>query len=129
MAGRQDDALELLALRFLNQDQIGSGCRYLCSSGLPDGLHPKGDEGDGIDSAGESGGEYGGHGCVSVSGPFGRRPLLYFDFAATGRPLKSVEKALYKQLLPNVANTHTHQSALGRQATFFLHEVSKWPIP
>ncbi|KAL8274197.1 hypothetical protein Esti_001882 [Eimeria stiedai] len=58
-----------------------------------------------------------------VLGPFGPRPLLYFDFAATGRPLRCVEKWLYSSVLPLAGNTHTHQAALGRQATFFLREA------
>jgi len=57
-----------------------------------------------------------GDGAV-LSGPFGPRPIVYADHAASGRALTFVEDAIRRQVLPWYANTHTESSATGRQTT------------
>ena len=49
--------------------------------------------------------------------PEGVRPLLYFDYIASGRFHRSVEDALNTRVLPFMANTHTETSATGRMMT------------
>ena len=57
-----------------------------------------------------------------VRTPFGRRPLVYADFTASGRQLGLVEDAL-RGLAPLYANSHTEDSLTGRTATRLLHEA------
>lgn len=57
-----------------------------------------------------------------VRTPFGRRPLVYADFTASGRQLAPVEDAL-RALAPLYANAHTEDSLTGRTATRLLHEA------
>ncbi|PHJ25226.1 pp-loop domain-containing protein [Cystoisospora suis] len=56
----------------------------------------------------------------SLSSSF--RPLLYADFAATGRGLYRVEKFVKDRVLPLYGNTHTQESATGRHAAHLLEE-------
>lgn len=49
--------------------------------------------------------------------PEGDRPLLYFDYIASGRFHRSVEDALNTRVLPFMANTHTETSSTGRLMT------------
>lgn len=49
--------------------------------------------------------------------PEGDRPLLYFDYTASGRFHRAVEDALNTGVLPYMANTHTETSATGRLMT------------
>ncbi len=49
--------------------------------------------------------------------PEGDRPLLYFDYIASGRFHREVEDALNTRVLPFMANTHTETSATGRMMT------------
>ena len=55
-----------------------------------------------------------------VETPFGRRPLVYADFTASGRQLGAVEDRL-RDLAPFYANAHTEDSLTGRTATGLLH--------
>ena len=57
-----------------------------------------------------------------VETPFGRRPLVYADFTASGRQLGRVEDAL-RRLAPLYANAHTEDSLTGRTATHLLHQA------
>ncbi len=52
-----------------------------------------------------------------VEGPFGARPLRYFDFIASGRFHRDVEDELNARVLPFMANTHTESSFTGRLMT------------
>lgn len=54
---------------------------------------------------------------ASVPGPFGERPLRYFDFIASGRFHRDVEDELNERVLPFMANTHTESNFTGRQVT------------
>ncbi|MEM0963895.1 MAG: aminotransferase class V-fold PLP-dependent enzyme, partial [Bacteroidota bacterium] len=58
-----------------------------------------------------------------VTTPFGRRPLVYADFTASGRQLAFVEDALQTMVAPLYANSHTEDSLTGRTATRLLHEA------
>jgi selenocysteine lyase/cysteine desulfurase len=52
-----------------------------------------------------------------LEGPFGRRRLVYADYAASGRALTFLESFIRDEVLPLYANTHTEASATGRQMT------------
>jgi hypothetical protein len=44
---------------------------------------------------------------ATIPGPFGDKPLCYFDFIASGRFHRDVEEELNERVLPFMANTHT----------------------
>ena len=50
---------------------------------------------------------------VEFDGPFGRRPLIYADYVASGRALSQVEDFIRDRVLPFYANTHTEASFCG----------------
>lgn len=52
-----------------------------------------------------------------IETPGGERPLVYFDYAASGRFHREVEDALNAGVLPYMANTHTETSTTGRFMT------------
>ncbi len=54
---------------------------------------------------------------ATLATPEGERPLLYFDYIASGRFHRAVEDALNGRVLPYMANTHTETSATGRMMT------------
>lgn len=54
-----------------------------------------------------------GKGAV-VEGPLGPQPLLYADYAASGRALREVEDFVMEHVLPVYANPHTQASWCGR---------------
>ncbi|HVP15095.1 MAG TPA: aminotransferase class V-fold PLP-dependent enzyme, partial [Terriglobales bacterium] len=49
--------------------------------------------------------------------PEGDKPLLYFDYIATGRFHRAIEDELAARVLPFMANTHTESSFTGRLMT------------
>ncbi|WP_444942797.1 aminotransferase class V-fold PLP-dependent enzyme [Microbulbifer sp. ZKSA006] len=49
--------------------------------------------------------------------PFGRRPLVYADYTASGRALTFIEDAIRQQALPFYANTHSESSYTGAHTT------------
>lgn len=51
---------------------------------------------------------------VVIEGPMGQHPLLYSDYAASGRALAEVERFVLEQVLPVYANPHTQASYCGR---------------
>ena len=57
-----------------------------------------------------------------VETPFGRRPLVYADYTASGRQLAFVEDRL-RALAALYANAHTEDSLTGRTATGLLHQA------
>ena len=57
-----------------------------------------------------------------VSTPFGRRPLVYADYTASGRQLQFVEDHL-QRIAALYANAHTEDSLTGRTATTLLHQA------
>lgn len=50
----------------------------------------------------------------SVDGPRGPQPLLYADYAASGRALREIEDFVLEHVLPVYANPHTQASYCGR---------------
>jgi selenocysteine lyase/cysteine desulfurase len=62
-----------------------------------------------------------------IDTPFGQRTLVYCDYVASGRALKSVEQFIGEQVLPTYANTHTEASLTGRR-TNFLREQARQTI-
>src|SRR5262249_52648580 len=61
----------------------------------------------------------------AVSGPFGARPLVYADYAASGRSLDFIEEFIRDQVLPFYANTHSDASATGRQTAHLREEARR----
>lgn len=57
-----------------------------------------------------------------IDTPFGAKPLRYFDFIASGRFHRDVEKELADEVLPFMANTHTESSYTGRLMTEFYEK-------
>lgn len=57
-----------------------------------------------------------GAGCA-ITTPFGRKPLVYADYTASGRALGFIEDYIRDQVLPWYANTHTETSFTGAQTT------------
>jgi len=49
-----------------------------------------------------------------VDGPLGPQPLLYADYAASGRALREIENFVLEHVLPVYANPHTQASWCGR---------------
>lgn len=58
-----------------------------------------------------------------VDGPFGRRPVIYADYTASGRSLTFIEDYLRDAVLPLYANTHTESSGTGRQTSRFRRDA------
>ena len=58
-----------------------------------------------------------------IDGPFGPRPVVYADYAASGRSLRFIEDYLRDIVLPLYANTHTEASGTGFQTTRFREEA------
>lgn len=50
---------------------------------------------------------------------FGRKPLVYADYTASGRGLSFIEETITQQVLPFYANTHTETSYSGAQSTAY----------
>jgi len=48
---------------------------------------------------------------------FGKKPLIYADYTASGRGLTFIEEYIQRQVLPFYANTHTEISFTGAQTT------------
>jgi len=50
-----------------------------------------------------------------VDTPFGKRPLVYADYTASGRGFEPIETFIHERVLPFYANTHSESSMTGRQ--------------
>ena len=62
---------------------------------------------------------------VCFEGPFGSRPLLYADHAASGRALKQVEEFITSRVLPFYANPHSRASFCGRRINALRAEARR----
>lgn len=56
--------------------------------------------------------------------PFGQRPLVYADYTASGRGLKSLENYI-QIILQYYANTHTEDDFTGKTMTSLLHDAER----
>eukprot|EP00934_Nitzschia_sp_Nitz4_P002828 Nitzschia sp. Nitz4//scaffold107_size73032//38978//44923//NITZ4_005762-RA/size73032-processed-gene-0.110-mRNA-1//1//CDS//3329532599//2818//frame0 len=55
-------------------------------------------------------------------GEYAKLPLVYCDFTASHRPVKSIENYISETCLPLYGNTHTNTSITGSQSTAFCAE-------
>ncbi|MDA3880418.1 MAG: aminotransferase class V-fold PLP-dependent enzyme [Prolixibacteraceae bacterium] len=53
--------------------------------------------------------------------PYGTKPLIYFDWIASGRLYEPIEKKIIGELGPFVGNTHTETSETGTRMTHAYH--------
>ncbi|KAG8181065.1 hypothetical protein JTE90_014777 [Oedothorax gibbosus] len=60
---------------------------------------------------------------ATFDGPFGFRPVIYCDYAASGQSLNFIEDYIRKKVLPFYGNTHTTITATSLQSTYFRHEA------
>ena len=56
------------------------------------------------------------------STPFGKRPVIYADWTASGRAVGQIENYIRDSVLPFFGNTHTSTSITGLQSTCFRQE-------
>ena len=52
-----------------------------------------------------------------MDGPYGKKPVTYADYTASGRSLTFLEDFIRDEVLPRYANTHTESSGTGLQTT------------
>ena len=50
---------------------------------------------------------------ILIDGPYGPKPLIYADYAASGRALRCIENYILGEVLPYYANPHTSASFVG----------------
>lgn len=60
---------------------------------------------------------------AEIDGPFGRKPLVYADYVASGRALMQVEQFVLENVLPFYANSHTEASYCGGMMTRLRREA------
>jgi selenocysteine lyase/cysteine desulfurase len=65
----------------------------------------------------------GSHKTTSLKTVFGQKPHVYLDFTASGKALTFIEDYLQKTIMPMYANTHSMQSASGKQTIFARDEA------
>jgi selenocysteine lyase/cysteine desulfurase len=53
---------------------------------------------------------------VLLETPYGRKPLVYADYTASGRAYAPIEQFIQQRVLPFYANTHSESSLTGRQS-------------
>lgn len=58
-----------------------------------------------------------------VDGPFGKKPLVYADYVASGRALLQIETFVLERVLPYYANSHTEASYCGGLMTQMRREA------
>src|ERR1700722_4638469 len=46
--------------------------------------------------------------------PFGKSPLLYADWTASGRAYRPIEECIQKEIMPFLGNTHTETTITGK---------------
>lgn len=61
----------------------------------------------------------------SFNSPYGKKPLLYSDWTASGRLYRPIEERLMNEIGPLVANTHTETNYTGSLMTNAYHQALK----
>lgn len=56
-------------------------------------------------------------------GPFGRKPIIYADWIASGRLYGPIEEKIINEIGPFVANTHTETNITGSSMTLAYHKA------
>ena len=54
---------------------------------------------------------------------FGEKPHVYCDYTASGKSLRFIEDYITSNVMPLYANTHSLQSASGKQTIFIREEA------
>jgi len=62
---------------------------------------------------------------ASYDSPYGRQPIVYCDWIASGRLYRPLEKKIVRDFGQFVANTHTETSETGKRMTWAYHEAQK----
>lgn len=57
--------------------------------------------------------------------PYGRKPIVYADWVASGRMYAPIEEHIRQNILPFVGNTHTETSVCGTAMTKAYHEAQQ----
>lgn len=60
-----------------------------------------------------------------ITTPYGKFPIVYADWAASGRLFAPIERKLQDEFGPFVANTHTESNATGTAMTQSYHEAKR----
>ncbi|KWX79964.1 selenocysteine lyase, partial [Paenibacillus riograndensis] len=60
-----------------------------------------------------------------ISTPYGRQPLLYADWTASGRLYEPIERKIQESLGPYVSNPHTESNTTGLTMTLAYNEARK----
>lgn len=60
---------------------------------------------------------------ADVDTPFGRKPLIYADWVASGRLYAPFERHIVETLGPMIGNTHSESSSTGRAMTKAYHQA------
>ncbi len=55
--------------------------------------------------------------------PFGKKPIIYTDWTASGRLYRPIEEKICNDFGPFVANTHTETSVTGKTMTIAYHKA------
>ncbi len=60
---------------------------------------------------------------VLLDTPYGRKPLVYADYTASGRAYAPIEDFIQQRVLPFYANTHSDSSLTGRQTNHLREQA------
>lgn len=63
-----------------------------------------------------------GHDCV-IETPYGKKPMYYMDYTASGRLYRPIEEKIMNQLGPLVGNTHSETNITGMTMTTAYHQA------
>ena len=59
----------------------------------------------------------------SITTPYGKKPLIYLDWTASGRVYAPIEEKMMKEFYPNMANSHSKSSTTGSFMTRSYEEA------
>lgn len=63
--------------------------------------------------------------CHQITTPFGRKPLLYADWTASGRLYEPIERRIQEAFGPYVSNPHTDSNTTGLTMTLAYNEARR----